>query len=79
MHKITVADDVGRQMTWSAGEAIVCDATGRVLGFFSPLRTPVPVEDLQLESPTPPEEIERRRQNPTGKPLVEILARLGLA
>jgi hypothetical protein len=36
------------------------------------------VEDMQLESPLSPEEVEERRKVRTGRPLEDILSDLGL-
>jgi hypothetical protein len=49
----------------------VCDEDGHTLGYFHPLPEGTPVR-----SPISDEEIERRRQQRTGKPLAEILERL---
>jgi hypothetical protein len=49
----------------------VCDEDGHILGYFHPLPDGPP-----LRSPISDEEIERRRQQRTGKPLSEILERL---
>ena len=47
----------------------VCDESGRTLGYFHP-------QNGAVRSPFCDEEIERRRQQRTGKPLAEILERL---
>lgn len=47
-----------------------CDASGRILGYYQPATTAMP------RSPFSIEELERRRQQRTGKPLSEILKRL---
>jgi hypothetical protein len=49
----------------------VCDESGRTLGYFHPQ-----LGAMQVRSPFSDEEIERRRQQRTGKPLAEILERL---
>jgi hypothetical protein len=48
----------------------VCDESGRTLGYFHPL---VPPGDTKSLSPFSDEEIERRRQQRSGRPLGEIL------
>lgn len=78
MRQITVESDLGKQLASAAGQVVLCDSEGRALGFFSPLKEPTPLSDLQLEPPHSLEEIEKMRQNRTGKPLSEILNRLGL-
>jgi hypothetical protein len=49
----------------------VCDESGQTLGYFHPQGPP-----SRVPSPFSDEEIERRRQQRTGKPLAEILERL---
>jgi hypothetical protein len=48
----------------------VCDESGRTLGYFHPL---VHSGNAKALSPFTDEEIERRRQQRTGRPLGEIL------
>jgi hypothetical protein len=78
MQKITVESSVEEQLGTALNQVLVCDTAGRVIGFFSPLKDRPRVEDLQLESPLSNAEIEQLRQkNRTGKPLEDILKRLG--
>jgi hypothetical protein len=78
MQEITVEPALGEQLGELAGQAILCDPNGRVLGFFSPVRDRPHVEDLQLEPPLSIAETEELRKVRTGKPLREILARLDI-
>jgi len=78
MQQITVESALGQQLSELAGQAVLCDASGRALGFFSPLAEPLHVADLQLEPPLSIAETEELRKSRTGKPLSEILARLGM-
>jgi hypothetical protein len=78
MHKITVEAALGLQLGEMAGQAVLCDANGRALGFFSPLQDRPRVENLHLEPPLSISETEELRKVRTGKPLSEILGRLGL-
>jgi hypothetical protein len=79
MDQIVVAPALGEQLEGVAGQVVVCDAAGRVLGFFSPLPERRQFDDLQLEPPLSLAETEQLRQNNrTGKPLEEILRRHGL-
>lgn len=78
MQEITVAQSTGDQLGQIAGQAIVCDSQGRALGIFSPLPSHPSVKDLRLEPPLSIAETEKLRSNKTGKPLDEILARLGI-
>ena len=50
---------------------------GGVLGFFSPTPDRPPLDALQLEPPLSIAEVEALRSVRTGKPLEEILNRLG--
>jgi hypothetical protein len=78
MEQITVESPVGERLSNSTGQVVVCDVDGRVIGFFSPVKGRPRLEELQLE---PPRSIsateELRKKNRSGKPLEEILARLG--
>jgi hypothetical protein len=78
MQKLTVEPNVGEQLGTALNQVLICDTSGRVIGFFSPLQDRPRIEDLQLEPPLSNAEIEQLRQkHRTGKPLEEILKRLG--
>ena len=78
MQQITVDSQMGARLTQFKEQSLVCDAEGRVLGFFSPLDEPVQLDELNLDPPLSIEQTEElRKKNRTGKPLDEILARLG--
>ena len=78
MHQITVEAGVGEGLSSLEGQAVLCDANGRALGVFSPLGARVDVKELQLEPPLSIAETEELRKVRTGKPLEEILQRLGV-
>jgi hypothetical protein len=78
MQEITVEPELGEQLGGLVGQAILCDPNGRVLGFFSPVPEQPHVDELQLEPPLSIAETEELRKVKTGKPLAEILARLGI-
>jgi len=78
MHQITVEPALGEKLANLSSQAILCDSSGRALGFFSPLKDPAPIDDLQLEPPLSIAETEELRKVRTGKPLREILGRLGM-
>jgi len=78
MHQITVEPALGEKLGELAGQAILCDSSGRVIGIFSPLANPLPASQLQLEPPLSIAETEELRKVHTGKPLSEILGRLGI-
>ena len=78
MQQIVVEASLSQKLVGLSGQAVLCDADGRALGFFSPLREPVDVEKLQLEPPLSIAETEELRKVKSGKPLKEIIDRLGL-
>jgi hypothetical protein len=78
MQELTVDQAIGSQLGQLAKQTVICDAEGRVLGFFSPLTSHPKLQELQLEPPLSIAETEKLRANKGGKPLSEILARLGI-
>jgi hypothetical protein len=79
MQQIVVEPGLARTLGEASSQTVVCDPEGRVIGFFSPLPDRPRIEDLQLDSPLTAAEMEElRKKNRTGKPLEEILGRLGL-
>ena len=78
MQEITVESAIGEQLGQLVGQAILCDTQGRALGFFSPMPDRPFVKDLQLEPPWSIAESQKLREERTGKPLEEILNRLGI-
>jgi hypothetical protein len=77
MQQITVESCIVDKLCETAGQVVVCDEQGRALGFFVPISNRPGVKDLQLEPLLSIEETEKLRENRTGKPLEEILTRLG--
>ena len=70
MTKVTV-DAAMRARLHDLSELLeVCDESGRTLGYSHPL---VPAGDAKAASPLSDEEIERRHQQRSGRPLGEIL------
>jgi hypothetical protein len=51
----------------------ICDEAGRTLGYFHPVLTEKHSAENHIQSPFTEEELERRRQQRTGRPLTEIL------
>jgi hypothetical protein len=78
MQQITVEPAFGQTLDQLSGQAVLCDAEGRALGFFSPLPARPLVEDLQLEPPLSIAQTDELRKDRTGKPLSAILGRLGI-
>jgi hypothetical protein len=77
MHHITVESSTGEKLAEAAQQTVLCDERGRVLGLFSPVPGHREIRDLQLEPPLSIAETEQLRKSRTGKPLEEILSRLG--
>ena len=79
MRQITVESTIRQTLGELSDQVAVCDTDGRVIGFFLPLKQRPRIEDLQLKPLLSIAETEAlRQQNRTGKPLEEILGRLGL-
>ena len=76
MEKIVVDGAVLEKLEGLEEYAVVCDTHGRALGLYSPL--PRPLEEYELDPPLSIAELEELRKVRTGKPLEEILGRLGL-
>src|SRR5947209_1395309 len=79
MHQITIPGSLEKQLGGLDAQALLCDAHGRALGVFIPLAKPVDANGLQLEPPLSIAQTEELRKLRTGKPLEEILERLGVA
>ena len=77
MQHISVDPALSNRLSEAAEQSIVCDERGRVLGLFSPVPGRPDVAELQLEPPLSIAQTEELRKNRTGKPLEEILGRLG--
>jgi hypothetical protein len=78
MYEITLKPEVGDLLSQVSGQAVLCDSNGRVLGFFSPTPSHPQIEQLQLEPPLSIVDTQKLRSDQTGKPLSEILSRLGI-
>lgn len=78
MDQVIVESALGDRLSGLTGQAVVCDTDGRALGFFSPIPNRPSVDELQLEPPWSIEQSKEMRKERTGKPLAEILNRLGI-
>jgi len=78
MEKIIVESALGEKLAELDGQAVLCDSSGRAIGFFSPLGGCPRADDLRLEPPLSIAEINELRKDRSGKPLEEILNRLGI-
>jgi hypothetical protein len=56
--------------------SLLCDESGRVIGCFEPLDPPTGRGEDGAESPFSDDQIERFRQQRSGRPLQDILASL---
>lgn len=78
MQEILVDSGLSDQLQGHAGQLILRGPDGTALGFFSPLPEGLRVKDLQLEPLLSIAETEELRKTRTGRPLSEILERLGI-
>jgi hypothetical protein len=78
MQKIVVESALGERLGELDAQAVLCDSSGRALGVFSPIGESQPLPQLQLEPPLSIAQTEELRKVRTGKPLEEVLARLGM-
>ena len=76
MQQIIVEPALGQELGELEGKAILCDASGRELGLFSPIPQRIQIGRMELEIPVTIAETEELRKVRTGKPLEEILSRL---
>jgi hypothetical protein len=79
MRQLRVDEKTSDALAGLPSQTVILDEQGKVLGVFSPLSGRPDLEDLQLEPPLSIEETEILRKERTGKPLEEILQRLGLS
>jgi hypothetical protein len=78
MREIVIESGLEQTLGALAEQTVVCDSQRRVIGLFSPVPDRPQLEDLQLEPLLSIEELEELRKIKTGKPLEEILSRLGV-
>ena len=77
MTTVTIDKSLSTQLSGIEGQVVLCNNDGRALGFFQSLPADVELTEL-LEPPYTDEEIAASRAVRCGKPLSEILERLGL-
>ena len=75
MTKLIVSDDLRTMLSRLAAPVELCDEAGQTLGYFHPA-TATNAEGTEYISPFTREELQRRRQERSGRPLAEILDRL---
>jgi hypothetical protein len=71
MVRVTVDQVLEAQLRAEAEPLELCDTGGRVIGHFIPVTESSGYEGI--DSPTPAAELDRRRHEENGRPLVEIL------
>lgn len=79
MTRITVDSDTQSKLDGLNDLLEICDESGRTLGYFHPASSGTGGVSEQVKSPLRREELERRRQERTGRPLADILRDLAEA
>jgi hypothetical protein len=79
MDHITIERPLEEKLGELSAPVVFYDTRGRALGVFSPLNGGPQTEEFDLEPPSSIAETEELRKIRTGKPLQEILRRLGLS
>lgn len=77
MQQITIEPAFVQFLARLAKQTVLCDVDGKAIGMYSPLTETSPISALQLEPTLSMAELDELRKDPTGKPLSEILSRLG--
>lgn len=78
MNRVVLEGDVTKKLLDAGERVAVCDAEGRVIGYFQPVGPqPMTPEMLQwAKEQISDEELERRSQKPGGITTEELLSRL---
>ena len=76
MTKVVLDTGVLSKLAGIRETALLCDQSGRVIGYFEPLEPPTGKGADGTESPFSDEEIQRFREQRSGRSLQEILAAL---
>jgi len=76
MVKVVLDASVLARLNNPDGPVEVCDESGTTVGYFQPVGPPCERGSLGSQSPFSDEEMERRRQQRSGRSLEEILADL---
>jgi hypothetical protein len=71
MDRIILDQTIWSILRKATDDAELCDAAGRVVGYFTPSTDPALYAGV--ESPTSPDELLRRKQEGGGRPLADIL------
>lgn len=76
MTKVVLGSDALSKLSGIRQPAVLCDESGRAIGYFEPLDPPRGKGEDGTESPFSEEQIEQFRQQRSGRALAEILADL---
>jgi len=76
MTKVVLDTGVLSRLAGIRETALLCDESGRVIGYFEPLEPPRGKGEDGTESPFSEEEIERFRQQRSGRSIQQVLAAL---
>ena len=76
MTKMIIEESLRKKLSQVEEEVEFCDESGKLLGIFYPFGKPFSLPP-GMECPISEEELEKRRQEPGGRTLKEIWARLG--
>lgn len=74
MTRVTIDRDMSAKLNGVYDSVELCDESGRTLGYFQPAAlSPAQTRRLMAECPFSDEELKRRREVRTGRPLADIL------
>jgi hypothetical protein len=76
MTKVVLDTGVLSKLAGIRETALLCDESGRVFGYFEPLEPPTGKGEDGTESPFSDEEVERFRQQRSGRSIQDVLATL---
>ena len=76
MTKVVLDTGVLSRLAGVRETALLCDESGRVIGYFEPLEPPTGKGEDGTESPFSDEQIERFRQQRSGRSIQHVLAAL---
>ena len=79
VQEIIVEPPIGDRLAALADQVMLCDSGGQRLGIFIPLAINPSDKNSSLALPLPLAEIQELRKSREGKPLEEILSRLGIS
>lgn len=75
--QVVVESTTGERLAALPDQVMLCDSAGRAIGIFIPVADAGPCSDLDI--PLSLAEIQELKKSREGKPLEDILSRLGLS